>query len=102
MNDVRVGRDLRMGMGMGTTVGTVEDVEDVQHRDLGRRAREFVSPLRTARAAYEPGATESTEDLVEVGFGDTLAGGDIAALDGSLAESLGKVKQRPDPVVRPT
>ncbi len=100
MNDVRVGRDL--GMGMGAAVGTVEDFEDVQHRDLGWRAREFVSPLRPARTAHEPGPTEGPEDLVEVGFGDALSGGNIAALDGSLAESLGEVKQRPDPVVRPT
>src|SRR5437879_1509497 len=68
-----------------------EGGDDVAQGQLTRITRQLVSAVRAAHTADDPGAAQSTQQLVEVGLGDLLAGGDFGALNRPLSIAAGKL-----------
>jgi len=76
--------------GLGADAGVVQAVDGqdralqgldhLAHRQCVGVADEEVAPLRPAHAADEAGTAQGGQKLLQIGLGDTLASGDVAAL----------------------
>ncbi len=64
----------------------LDGTNHIRERDLGGRAREPVTPFRTALARDEPGVLEFEQDLLEEAERDRLRAGERLRLDVPLAQ----------------
>src|SRR5437764_15424322 len=69
----------------------LERRDDVAERHLPWIAGELMPAVRTADAPDDADATQPAQQLVEVGLGDLLAGGDFGALHRALPETSGEL-----------
>src|SRR5829696_6745276 len=75
----------------------VEQLDDLEHRDLGRLARERVAALDASLGAQDAGPAQDREELLEELDGDVAAAGELADRDRALAagpRQLGERAQR--------
>src|SRR5579859_121849 len=82
--------------------GNQRPLECLDHfvdRHLRRLTHQLVAALRPADAADETRATQRRQQMVEVWFGNALAGGDLGALQRPLAVVQRQLDQRPHAVV---
>src|SRR5918997_766666 len=80
----------------GRTDLAVQDLHDVQHRDLLRRHGEAVAPVRPAAALHYVRAPELAKDLLQEPLGDALAAGDLRHAERTLAFVERELHQRPN------
>jgi hypothetical protein len=71
--------------------GPFERRHDITQSHLAWVTGKLVATARTADAADDADAAQAAQELVEVGLGDLLAGGDFGALHGPLPETAGKL-----------
>jgi hypothetical protein len=65
--------------------------DDVAKRELARISRELVAAVWPAHGADNADSPQATQELIEVGLGNFLAGSNFGALHRALAEASGKL-----------
>src|SRR3954469_17177114 len=86
---------------MGTTIGSIKDVQYVPQGYIARIMSEFVSTKWSTRAPHETGAVERSKHLMKVCLGNSLARSNVPALNRSLTIPQREVIECPYAVVRP-
>jgi hypothetical protein len=87
---------------MGLLVDAVQCGQDGMNGNFRRLSRQFVSTEWSAGTPDQACSAKCSQHLVEIGFRYILPGGDLLAMYGTLPNSQGELKERPDSVVRAT
>jgi hypothetical protein len=74
--------------------GTFEGGDDFAEGQLPRVARQLVPAVGPTDTADDADAAEAAQELVKVGFGDFLAGGDLGTLHRALPGAAGELDNR--------
>ena len=76
-----------------------ERAQHLAHPDLVRAPGQLVAAVRAAGAGHEAGVAEAHHELLEVGPGEILVGGDLGEARGPGAEAPSELDHEPDPVL---